>query len=75
MIGSGRESIDSLAVCRRTSFCSRGILTPPPEDAVRNRDYGYFSDKLLADNNFAEKDFAVCRIYRRADYTEMGGKR
>mgnify|MGYP006961682188 CR=1 FL=1 len=28
-----------LAVCRRTSFCSRGILTPPQEDAVRNRGY------------------------------------
>ncbi len=25
-----------LAVCRRTSFCSRGILTPPLEDAVGN---------------------------------------
>ena len=29
------------------SFCSRSILTPPLEDAVRNRSCGYFSDKLL----------------------------
>ncbi|MBK8933112.1 MAG: hypothetical protein IPM76_12505 [Chloroflexi bacterium] len=36
-----------LAACRRTSFCSRGILTPPLEDAVRNHGYRYFSDKLL----------------------------
>ncbi len=39
--------LHTLAGCRRTSFCSRGILTPPLEDAVRNRGYGYFSDKLL----------------------------
>ena len=39
--------VNWLADCRRTPFRSRGILTSPLEDAVRNRGYGDFSDKLL----------------------------
>ncbi|MGB5060652.1 MAG: hypothetical protein WBO48_18270 [Candidatus Promineifilaceae bacterium] len=38
------------------SFCSRGILSPPLEDAVRNRGCGYFSDKLLDGRSFTLDD-------------------
>jgi 2-keto-4-pentenoate hydratase/2-oxohepta-3-ene-1,7-dioic acid hydratase in catechol pathway len=46
LITTGTPEGVILAVCRRTPFCSRGILTSPLGNAVRNRGYSDFSDRL-----------------------------